>query len=98
MTDEPVDLDKHRGMAAQKATDIRRLLLDVETNNLMLRKRQNELETQLLALSATSWPEAGAKARYLLTHYQQTLAREDTLHHRLVEAVLADLDRLLGDA
>jgi len=30
MSDIPVDLDKHRGMAAQKATDIRRVLADVE--------------------------------------------------------------------
>lgn len=98
MTDDPVDLDKHRGMAAQKATDVRRLLLDVETNSQILRKRQSELEAQLLASPATCWPEAAVKARYLLTHYQQTLGREDTLHHRLVEAVLADLTRLLGDA
>jgi len=26
MNDAPVDLDKHRGMAAQKTTDIRRVL------------------------------------------------------------------------
>jgi hypothetical protein len=26
MNDKPLDLDKHRGMAAQKATDIRRIL------------------------------------------------------------------------
>ena len=30
MTDQPVDLDKHRGMAAQKATDLRRALAEVE--------------------------------------------------------------------
>jgi hypothetical protein len=29
VSDEPLDLDKHRGMAAQKATDIRRILADV---------------------------------------------------------------------
>ena len=39
VVDETVDLDKHRGMAAQKATDVRRLILDVETNSQMLRKR-----------------------------------------------------------
>jgi len=94
VVDETVDLDKHRGMAAQKATDVRRLILDVETNSQMLRKRQSELEAQLLALPATCWSEVAVKARYLLTHYQQTLGREDTLHHRLVEAVLADLIRL----
>lgn len=96
MTDDPVDLDKHRGMAAQKATEIRRMLLEVETNSQTLRQRQSELEAQLLALPATSWTEAAVKARYLLTHYQQTLSREDTLHRRLVEAVLADFTRLLG--
>ena len=97
VVDETVDLDKHRGMAAQKATDVRRLLLDVEANSQMLRKRQSELEAQLLALPATCWPEVAVKARYLLTHYRQALGREDTLHLRLVEAVLADLVRLEGD-
>jgi hypothetical protein len=28
----PIELDKHRGMAAQKATDIRRAIVDVEVN------------------------------------------------------------------
>jgi len=98
VTDDPVDLDKHRGMAAQKATEIRRLLLEVETNSQALRQRQSELEAQLLALPASSWPEAAVKARYLLSHYQETLGRQDTLHHRLVEAVLADFTRLLDGA
>jgi len=31
MTDEPLDLDKHREMAAQKATEIRRAMTDVES-------------------------------------------------------------------
>jgi hypothetical protein len=29
MTERTIDLDQHRGMAAQKATDLRRLLADV---------------------------------------------------------------------
>jgi hypothetical protein len=32
MTDKPVKLDEHRGMAAQKATDLRRLLTEVAAN------------------------------------------------------------------
>ena len=40
INDNPVDLDKHRGMAAQKATDIRRILADVETNARLLRDHQ----------------------------------------------------------
>jgi hypothetical protein len=59
MNDNPVDLDKHRGMAAQKATDIRRVLADVEANAKLLRDRQGVVEIQRLAVPATSWPEAG---------------------------------------
>ena len=49
MTDETVDLDRHRGMAAQKATNLRRLLSDVEAQEAALRLRQDELERHLLA-------------------------------------------------
>jgi hypothetical protein len=55
-----------RGMAAQKATDIRRVLAEVENNARDLRDRQGVLENQLLSVPAASWPEAAAKARYLL--------------------------------
>jgi hypothetical protein len=44
MTEKTIDLDHHRGMAAQKATDLRRLLADVEANERALRLRQDELE------------------------------------------------------
>jgi hypothetical protein len=69
MTDKPLDLDKQRGMAAQKATDLRRILLDVENNAKELRERQALLEDQLLSVSAASWLEASAKARYVLNLY-----------------------------
>ena len=69
MNDAPVDLDQHRGMAAQKATDIRRVVADVEANAKLLRDRQSAVESQLLAVPATSWTEAAAKARYVLNLY-----------------------------
>ncbi|KQW19180.1 hypothetical protein ASC80_17295 [Afipia sp. Root123D2] len=94
MSDRPVDLDKHRGMAAQKATDIRRVVADVEANARTLRERTSELETQLVAVPATSWPEAAAKARYVLNLYVDTLGNQDSRHRELVAAVLADFDRL----
>jgi hypothetical protein len=94
VSDRPVDLDKHRGMAAQKATDIRRVLADVEANARALRERTSELETQLVAVPATSWPEAAAKARYVLNLYVDTLGNQDSRHRELVAAVLADFDRL----
>ena len=97
MNDNPVDLDKHRGMAAQKATDIRRILADVETNAKLLRDRQGVVEIQLLAVPATSWIEAAAKARYVLNLYAAQLAPADTHHRDLVAAVLADFTRLSGE-
>ncbi len=97
MSEIPIDLDKHRGMAAQKATDIRRVLADVEANAKLLRDKQGVVEIQLLAVPAASWSEAVAKARYVLNLYAAGLAPSDTHHRDLVTAVLADLTRLSGD-
>jgi hypothetical protein len=97
VTDKTIDLDQHRGMAAQKATKLRRLLADVEENAKALRVRQDELEAHLLAAPATSWPEAAEKARYLLNLFAATLAAEDPRRQKLIAAVLADFDRLSDD-
>jgi hypothetical protein len=94
VSDKPFDLDKHRGMAAQKATDIRRVLADAENNARELRDRQRALEDQLLSVSAASWPEAAAKARYVLNLYAAGLAPADTHHRDLVAAIFADFARL----
>jgi hypothetical protein len=94
MSDEPLDLDKHRGMAAQKATDIRRILADVENNARQLRERQAALESQLLSVQAASWPEAAAKARYVLNLYAAGLAPADAHHRDLIAAIFADFARL----
>jgi hypothetical protein len=98
MSEGPIDLDSHRGMAAQKATDIRRVVADVEANAKLLRDHQAAVEMQLLAVQATSWPEAVAKARYVLNLYAAGLAPTDTHHRDLVTAVLADLTRLAGES
>lgn len=97
MTDKTLDLDKHRGMAAQKATDIRRILLDAENNARDLRDRQLILESQLLSVAAASWPEAAAKARYVLNLYAAGLGPEDAHHRDLVAAILADFERLSNE-
>ena len=94
MSDEPLDLDKHRGMAAQKATDLRRALAEVETNAKTLRDRQALFERQLLAMPAVSWPEAAAKARYVLNLYAAGLSPEDSHHRDLVATILEDFARL----
>jgi hypothetical protein len=98
MTDQPLDLDKHRGIAAQKATDIRRVLAEVENNARELRDRQAELEQQLLSVTAASWPEAAAKARYVLNLYMAGLSPDDTHHRDLVAAVFADFAKLTGES
>ena len=66
MTDEPLDLDMHRGMAAQKATDLRRALAEVESNARNLRERQAHFESQLLSVPAASWPDAARQSALCL--------------------------------
>lgn len=97
MTEKTIDLDQHRGMAAQKATELRRLLADVEENEKALRLRQDELETHLLAAPAANWHEAADKARYLLNLFAATLAAQDPRRQKLIAAVIADFKRLDAD-
>jgi hypothetical protein len=98
MTDKTIELDQHRGMAAQKATKLRRLLADVEADKKALRLRQDELESHLLAAPAANWPEAAEKAGYLLNLFAGTLAAQDPRRQKLIAAVLADFKRLSGDS
>src|SRR6185312_9267259 len=97
MTDRTVELDQHRGMAAQKATDVRRLLAEVEANEQTLRLRQQELESHLIAAPAATWQEAAEKARYLLNLCAATLASQDPRRAKLIAAVLDDFERLSRD-
>lgn len=98
MSEPPIDLDKHRGMAAQKATDIRRTLAEVEANATQLRERQGAVEIELLSVPAASWSEAVAKARYVLNLYAASLPPADTHHRDLVRVVLEDLTRLCAES
>jgi hypothetical protein len=94
MTGKAIELDGHRGMAAQKATDLRRLLADVEANERALRERQDELEAHLIAAPAANWPEAAEKARYLLNLFAAKMSAQDPRRQMLIAAVLADFQRL----
>ena len=94
MTDQPVDLDQHRGMAAQKATDLRRLLAEVAANERTLRVTQDQLEAQLIAAPASTWEEAADKVRYLLSVFAATPAGQDPRRQRLIKAILDDFSRL----
>ena len=98
MTDKTVELDQHRGMAAQKATELRRLLADVEANEKTLRLRQAELESQLLAAPAANWREAAEKAGYLLNLFAASLPAHAPRRQKLIAAVLADFARLSDES
>lgn len=95
MTDDPVDLDEHRGMAAQKATEIRRERLhQFQEDQITLRRRQEELETHLLAAPAKTWPEAAVKAEYLIQLFADTPEAQDPRRRELIAHVMEDLTRL----
>ena len=98
MVDRTTSLDQHRGMAAQKATELCRLRLEVEQDQAALRERQQKFEGLLAAAPATNWSEAVEKTRYLLGLFAKSPAAEDPRRRALIDHVLADFDRLLGEA
>ena len=96
MTDKTIDLDERRGLAAQHATDLRRLASEVETNREALRQREEALEVQLISQPAADWPQAAEKARYLMGLLAAASGGGDARIKSLIAAVLADFDRLAG--
>lgn len=95
MTDDTVELDEHRGMAARKATEFRRLhLREFQAAQAALQRRQEELEKLLLAAPAETWPEAAAKAQYLIQLFAATPEARDPRRKRLIANALKDFSRL----
>ena len=98
MAEDTIDLDGRRGLAAQKATRLRRLLAADDADRAALRERKQELERLLVAAPATSWVEVVAKVRYLLILFAQTPAAEDPRRATLIADVFADFKRLLAES
>jgi uncharacterized protein YukE len=94
MTDDPVELDEHRGIAAQKSTEIRRRLQEVQADQAALRRRQEEFERHAVAAPSTTWAEAAAKARYLIQLLAATPEAQDPRRRELIAQVLDELARL----
>jgi hypothetical protein len=94
MTNPTIDLDNHRGMAAQKATELRRLVVAVAADAKALRERQDELEAQLAAAPAENWLDVAEKARYLLDLFATTPSAQDPRRQTLIANVLDDFRRL----
>lgn len=98
MTGNAIDLDKHRGMAAQKATELRRLVSNVAAERAKLRARQDELEKFLVAAPSANWSDAAEKTRYLLSLFALTAEAQDARRQTLIAKVLEDFERLLAEA
>lgn len=96
MDDDPIELDDRRSAAGRMATSARRhSLKDFEAAQESLRRRQEELEAQLLAEPAETWPEAATKAQYLIRLYAQTTEGQDARRQKLIDRALGDLARLM---
>lgn len=93
-----IQLDAHRGAVELKATEIRRLLQGAETDQSALKTRMEELEAQLDAAPAATWPEAAAKAHYLIGLLANTPAARDARRKKFIANVLEDLRRLARES
>jgi hypothetical protein len=98
MTDKPVELDEHRGMAAQKSTETRRRLREVQADQSALRHRQEEFERDAVAAPSASWPEVAQKARYLIQLFAATPEAQDLRRRELIASVLDDLARFSNES
>jgi hypothetical protein len=98
MTDKPVELDEHRGMAAQKSTETRRRLREVQADQSALRRRQEEFERYAVAAPSTSWPAVAERARYLIQLFATTPEARDPRRQELIARVLDELARLSSES
>jgi hypothetical protein len=96
MVEKPDNLDLHRGMAAQKATVLRRSKGAARADQMALKTRQEQLEHFMLAAPAKNWAEATERAAYLLRLFADSPTAEDPRRQKLIHSVLADFDRLAG--
>lgn len=98
MTDRTIDLDKHRGMAAQKATELRRVISEVAADRAKLKARQDELEKFLVAAPSANWSDAVEKTRYLLGIFGTTAEAQDPRRKKLIANLLVDFERLVAES
>lgn len=92
----PVNLDQYRGMAAQKETDVRRHLSEVEADQAARQVGNAEFEKFLFAAPTVTWDEAAAKAEYLLKLFAATPEAQDPRIKQMIAGVIEDFHRLGG--
>ena len=98
MTDKPVELDEHRGMAAQKSTETRRRQRAVKSDQSALRHRQEEFERFAVTAQSASWPAVAQRARYLIQLFAATPEAQDPRRQQLIASVLDDLARFSNES
>lgn len=98
MNDDPVELDGRRTAAGQAGVEHRRhALKKFHADQEALRRRQEELEAQLLAEPSANWAEAVVKADYLIRLYAASLEGADLRRKELVDRALEDIARLMEE-
>ena len=75
-------------MAAQKSTELRRRLHEVQADQTALQRRQDEFESYAVAAPSATWPEVAAKARYLIQLFAVTPETQDPRRPQLIAKVL----------
>lgn len=96
MKDEnTTDLDDRRSAAGLMGTEMRRHAQEgFETDRERRRVRDSNLETQMLAGPSETWPEAAARAIYLLRLLAPSSEAQDARIASLLERAIIDLNWL----
>jgi hypothetical protein len=92
---EPADLDQRRDAAGLMGVEMRRHALEgFEADREARRTRDADLEAQMLAGPSETWPDAAARAIYLLRLLAPCAEAQDRRIARLLERAVIDLDWL----
>lgn len=97
MPPDSIDLDGRRSDSDKQATEIRRRLDDVRQDQNRLEQRLREFESYIIAGPAGNWPEAAAKAQYLIQLLADSYGVRDPRQRALIESVFQDFAFLTGD-
>jgi hypothetical protein len=97
MPPDSVDLDGHRSGIEQQATEQRRQLEAVREDQGRLEARQTAFDAFLSAGAAQSWPEAAARAQYVIQLLMDSYGVRDPRQREMVARVFADFSALTRD-
>ncbi|MSO98814.1 MAG: hypothetical protein EXR11_11455 [Rhodospirillaceae bacterium] len=80
-------------MIAQRDTDVRRRLQEVQADRQRLEIRQEEFESFLQLAPATTLLETAAKAKYLIQIFAGTAEAQHPRRQDLIKSSLKELDK-----